>query len=532
MISLESVSFTHSEGAEAVLRDVDLEIGEGELAVVAGATGSGKSTLLGLLNGIVPHFTGGALQGRVRVDGRDTSVHRPRQMAEVVGWVGQDPVAGFVTDTVEEELAYAMEQLGLAPAVMRRRVEETLDLLGIAELRDRPLATLSAGQAQRVAVGSVLTAHPRVLVLDEPTSALDPTGAEDVLATLDRLVHDVGLTVVVAEHRLDRVLHHADSVVLLPGDGTLLMGPPAVVLAASRLAPPVMQLSRLAGWHPPAVSVRQARRRAGELRTRLAGATSPRSRPDPSGATIWQIRDLEVTYPPVTALRGVDLDLFGGEVTAIMGRNGAGKSSLLWAIHSPSVRSRGSVTRRGAGWEGQRAVLVPHTPGDLLYLTTVGEECAQADADSGAEPGTCARLLAELGLAVASSTHPRDLSEGQRLGLVLAIQLTSQPELVLLDEPTRGLDPPAKAGLVRALELLAAQGRSVVLATHDVELAASVAHRVVVLAEGEVVVDGPVAEVVCSSPPFAPQVAKVLAPDPWLTVDEVAAALAGREAGR
>ncbi len=225
-IVLERVTVVLPDGGGPVLRDVDLAVEEGELALVVGRTGSGKSTLLGAMCGRVPHFTGGTLHGRVLVHGRDTRRHRPRDLADVVGVVGQDPLAGFVTDTVEEELAYGMEQLGLPPATMRKRVEETLDLLGIAELRDAPLRELSGGQQQRVAIGSVLTAHPSVILLDEPTSALDPTGAEEVLATITRLVHDLAVTVVVAEHRVERVLHHADRVVHVGPEGLVTAADP------------------------------------------------------------------------------------------------------------------------------------------------------------------------------------------------------------------------------------------------------------------------------------------------------------------
>ncbi len=195
MITFDGVGIRFVDAPRPVLEGVDLTIPEGELALVVGRTGSGKTTLLRAINGLVPHFTGGTLTGRVVVDGRDTREHRPRDLADVVGYVGQDPVSGFVTDTVEDELAYGMESLGLPADVMRKRVEETLDLLGLADLRHRPLASLSGGQQQRVAIGSVLTTHPRILVLDEPTSALDPVAAEEVLATLQRLVHDLGLTV-------------------------------------------------------------------------------------------------------------------------------------------------------------------------------------------------------------------------------------------------------------------------------------------------------------------------------------------------
>ena len=274
-IDLSRVSVTLPGSAIPVLREVDLQIAEGELALVVGRTGSGKSTLLAAMCGRVPHFTGGTLTGHVRLHGRDTRDHRPRDLADLVGVVGQDPLSGFVTDTVEEELAYGMEQLGLPATTMRKRVEETLDLLGIAELRDVPLRELSGGQQQRVAIGSVLTAHPRVILLDEPTSALDPTGAEEVLATITRLVHDLAVTVVVAEHRVERVLHYADTVVHVSPSGEVRSGLPSDQMVDSDIAPPVVELGRYAGWSPLPLSVRDARRAARDLRARLPATLAP-----------------------------------------------------------------------------------------------------------------------------------------------------------------------------------------------------------------------------------------------------------------
>jgi energy-coupling factor transporter ATP-binding protein EcfA2 len=538
VIRLERVTVTYPDAAEPTIRDVDLHVEEGELCLVVGPTGVGKSTLLGCLNGLVPHFTGGTLRGRVTVAGRSTAASPPRELAEVVGVVGQDPIAGFVTDTVEEELAYAMEQLAVPPDVMRKRVEETLDLLGIADLRHRALRTLSGGQQQRVAIGSVLTAHPRVLVLDEPTSALDPTAAEDVLASITRLVHDLGVTVVVAEHRLERVAPYADRVVVLHGDGSVRSGPAAETLAASPVAPPVVELGRLAGWSPLPLSVRDARRAAQDLRERLVTAPPPYRPPLRSDEPVLRTRRLRVAHGPIVAVRDVDLALHAGEVVALMGRNGSGKSSLMWAVQGAGPRSAGDVSVIGpdgrrtdtAGLppaEARRRVgLVPQTPGDLLYLPTVAEECAQADVDAGRPAGTCDALLARLVPDIRRDAHPRDLSEGQRLSLVLAIQLTASPSVVLLDEPTRGLDYRAKTHLAAVLRELADAGHAVMVSTHDVEFVASSADRVVVMAQGEVVADGRTAEVVVASPAFAPQVAKVLSPERYLTVDEVRRALA------
>ncbi|QFG26233.1 ABC transporter ATP-binding protein [Actinomadura sp. WMMB 499] len=532
MIDFDRVGFWYHGRAEPVLAGVSLSIGEGELVLFAGRTGAGKSTLLGTVSGLVPHFTGGHLEGTVAVDGVTTRSRPPREFAHLVGTVGQDPLAGFVTDTVEEELAYGMEQLGTAPQVMRRRVEETLDLLGIAELRRRALRGLSGGQQQRVAIGSVLTMHPRVLVLDEPTSALDPTAAEDVLATLARLVQDLGTTVLMAEHRMERVVPFADRMVYLPGDGTVLDGTPPEVLRDAPIGPPIVALGRLAGWDPLPMTVRDARRRAGPLRDRLRGVPAPAA-PAGGGAPLLTATGVVVRYGAAVAVRGVDLDLHGGTVLAMMGRNGSGKSSLLWAMQGSGPRQGGTVLAAGADTKRMsraeaRAVvgLVPQTASDLLYLETVADECAAADGESGAEPGSCRDLLDRLAPGIPADEHPRDLSEGQRLALVLAVQLTAAPRVMLLDEPTRGLDYDAKAALARMIASLTAEGRAVVVATHDVEFVAAVADRVVVMAEGEIVSDGPTAEVLGGSPAFAPQVAKILG-DGLLTVDDVRAALAG-----
>jgi energy-coupling factor transport system ATP-binding protein len=537
VIEFDHVSVTYPDATAPVVRDVDLRIDEGELALVVGRTGVGKSTLLGAINGLVPHFSGGTLSGRVAVDGRDTRTYPPRELADAVGVVGQDPLAGFVTDTVEEELAYAMEQLAVPPDVMRKRVEETLDLLGIADLRSRALYELSGGQQQRVAIGSVLTAHPRVLVLDEPTSALDPTAAEEVLAAITRLVHDLGVTVVLAEHRLERVIQYADTVIEVRGDGSVRSGLPAEMLASTEVAPPVVELGRLADWHPLPMSVRDARRRAGPLRAAVTGrviVAPPRSVARRRAGTLLSARKIVVRYGSVVAVRHVDLELCSGEVTALMGRNGSGKSSLLWALQGSGERQAGTVDVGGLDpgsvppVKARRLVgLVPQTPADLLYLDTVAQECAQADRESaGATHESARALLDRLAPGIPDTTHPRDLSEGQRLSLVLALQLAAAPRVVLLDEPTRGLDYRAKRTLIEIIDLLASEGRSIVISTHDVEFVAAAADRVVVMAEGDIVADGPTEEVVGSSPAFAPQVAKIMAPLPYLTMDQLRCAVA------
>jgi len=523
VIELRGIAFSYDD-APAVLTDVDLVVDEGELVLVSGPTGVGKSTLLGVVTGLVPRFSGGTLDGDVLLDGVSIVRTPPRDRAHAIGYVGQNPAAGFVTDTVEEELAYGMEQLGLPPETMRRRVEETLDLLGIADLRHRDLRTLSGGQQQRVAIGSVLTMHPRLLVLDEPTSALDPTAAEEVLATLTRLVHDLGVSVLLAEHRLERVIPFVDRMCLLTGGGRVVVGEPGELLVTSPVVPPIVELGRAAGWSPLPLSVRDARRLAGDLRGRLG---APPVTVETSAATAVAVRALDVVHGQTVAVRALDLDLGAGRVTALMGRNGSGKSSLLWAIQGSGRRTAGRVDVSGTdpaalAPAGRRALvgLVPQNAADLLYLETVDEECAAADGGTGA----CRALLDQLVPGIPGGQHPRDLSEGQRLALALALVLVSRPRVLLLDEPTRGLDYAAKHVLSGILRGLTAEGHAVLVATHDVEFVAQVADDVVVLADGEVVSSGPVRRVVAESPAFAPQVTKVLGA-PWLRVDEVVAAL-------
>lgn len=531
MIRFVDVGVTYADATMPALRDVSIDLAEGELALVVGPTGSGKSTLLRCVNGLVPHFTGGRLDGRVVVDGRDTQTHAPRDLADVVGFVDQDPAAGFVADVVEDELAYAMESLAVPAPVMRRRVEETLDLLGLADLRDRPLRTLSAGQQQRVAIGSVLTAHPSTLVLDEPTSALDPQAAEEVLAALQRLVHDLGMTVLMSEHRLERAVQFADRVILVD-DAQVRVHEPAQAMALSPVIPPVVALGRLVGWDPPPLSVRDARRMSAPLRTRLDGIAAAATDHDVPAATVASLERATVRHPGVVALREASLQVAAGEVVALMGRNGSGKSTLLRVLAGLDRPASGHVAVDGrdpAQLRGptrvRRVGLVPQSPRDLLWTESVGRDLADADRDAGVPPGTAHGLLDELGPGIDLTAHPGDLSEGQRLCVALAVVLVAGPALLLLDEPTRGLDYETKGRLVEALRARAAHGTATVLATHDVELAAEVATRVVILADGEVVTDGPARESVVASPVFAPQVAKVLAPLPLLTVHEVAQAL-------
>jgi len=530
IVELNDVSFAYDDSGPTILADVNLALFEGELVLVSGRTGSGKSTLLRMFNGLVPHFSGGTLRGDVVLKGESIVGKPPRELADFVGFVPQDPLSSFVGSTVEEELAYGMEQLGLDQQTMRRRVEETLDLLGIAHLRRRSVRALSGGQQQRVAIGAVLTTHPKLLVLDEPTSALDPMAAEDVLATISRLTQDLALTVVIAEHRMERVVPFVDRIAIVE-NGRVRIGDPAEALIESPVAPPIVELGRLAGWRPLPLSVRDARSQA---RTNPLTLGKPEPRATHTGECALSARDIVVQYGTKVAVNRVDVNLNRGEVLALMGRNGCGKSSLMWALQGTGRRTGGTVDVDGddpadlKADEARMLVgLVPQTAADLLYLESVADECAAADQHAGAEAGTTRALLDRLAPGIEQQKHPRDLSEGQRLSLVLAIVLSAEPEVVLLDEPTRGLDYPAKHALAEMLADLAHRRHAIMVSTHDVEFVAQVADRAIVMADGDIVSQGLAADVLAESPAFAPQVSKILGPE-WLTIEQVQAA---RESG-
>ena len=533
MIKFSNVSLIYPNSTKTVLEDLNLTIAEGEMVLVIGPTGSGKSSLLRLINGLVPHHTGGILAGDVSVQGISTQLTKPGGMAHLIGIVGQNPVNGFVADTVEEELAFGMEVLNLPNDVMRKRVEEILDLLSLAALRNRSIVTLSGGEQQRVAIGAALVTHPKVLVLDEPTSALDPIAAEEVLSILHRLVHDLGLTVVIAEHKLERVIQFADRIVYIDGDGAANVGTPEEILMQSPIAPPIVHLARALGMTEIGVTVREMRRMTSEFRD-IQNATVETPAPKQTEAVI-SFEKLIVSYENKTALNSVSSTIFAGEIVAVMGRNGAGKSSLLKAIAGVNSPQSGRVSLLGHNpfdlhGKNRRETIgfIPQEPSDLLYGQSVMIECEQADQDNELVQGTTLEVLQQLVPGISLSTHPRDLSEGQRLGLALSVVLSSNPSVLVLDEPTRGLDYQAKTELTRMLINFASTfGKAVLLATHDVELVAELASRVIFIADGEIVADGTTLDVLLSSPAFAPQVAKVMSPQPWLRVKDVVAAIEG-----
>jgi len=504
IITFDAVTYRYPEAERPALSGITTAVQPGEVILVRGASGSGKSTLLRCLNGLVPHSTGGHFRGRVVVCGLDTRAHPPRQLGTHIGFVFQHPDAQFVLEDVEAELAFGLENLGLARPLMRKRVEEVIDQVGINPLRRRRIDTLSGGERQRVAIAAALAMHPDALVLDEPTSQLDPQAAEDVLQVVLRLVAELGMTTVIAEHRVERIAPFVDRIWTLDA-GVLHDQLPRAALAEGGARPPVVDLALRAGWAPIPLGLRDARVHAQRLPT-----TSP-PRPSPargegdfrneSGAVIGRVDGLEHRYNGVPVVQGLSLTLHRGQVTALMGRNGSGKTTLLKLIAGLLRPQRGSITHDGT------AAYVPQDADSLLFAPTVDEELR----------GQSAEVIAPFRSWL--HRYPRDLSSGERQQLAIAL-LGARAELLLLDEPTRGLDPSVKRGLSAYLRTRAAAGASILVATHDVEWVARTADRVLLMADGEIYADGSPAAVLSDSLVFATQISKLVGGG-WLLPEEV-----------
>jgi energy-coupling factor transporter ATP-binding protein EcfA2 len=527
VLRASGLSYSYPDAAADALRAIDLSIQPGEFVVLAGRSGSGKSTLLRAGCGLVPHFHGGRIEGELEVAGMDVRSHGPAQLAEAVGMVAQEPETQVVSTTVRAEIELPLELRGIAPGARSRAVEEVALALAIDGLLERTTDTLSGGELQRVALAAALATRPRLVLLDEPTSQLDPVAGDELISLLRRLNEEWGVAVLLGEHRLERCLAAADRVIAMEGGEIAFDGAPPEFLAWAlerdqALATPGARLLEGVGLPPPP-SVRQARRTLANhgIERAAAARREPEPRRRARGAPVaLGCRDLWVELGQAEerteALRGAEFELAPGERVALMGSNGAGKSTLLRAAAGLIDPQRGRIEAT----EG--VALLPQRPGDLFVHERVGDELTGTE---GAES------LRRFGLEAMTDADPRDLSGGERQRLALAIVVAGRdtgdgdlPGALLLDEPTRGMDRARKAELAKLGRELSERGTAVMIATHDVEFAATFADRVILLARGEVAADGSAAELLSGGWYFSSEVARIL-DGTAITVEEGVAAL-------
>ena len=485
-LSFEGVSYRYPGAAAPALDGIDLCIEPGQLVLLVGGSGSGKSTLLRAALGLVPHFHGGELRGRVTAAGLDTRDHRPGELARHVGLVFQDPEAQLVMGRPDREAAFGLENLGHAPSEIGIRAREALAAVGASPIAHRPTSVLSGGEQQRVAIASVLAMGQPILLLDEPTSQLDPVVAEELLGLVVRINRDRGVTVVLAEHRTGRLFAEADRVIAMEDGRITVDASPAVAARAlagraAWLLPPVTQAFARSGRDELPLTVRDARALAAPGPAGPAATT-------PEAPVVTAVVSGHKQLGDVAALDGVSTGFGAGRVTALIGENGAGKTTLARVACGLIELDRGRLrpAAKRAGYVGQ-------DPAHYLVHNTVADEVAYALLNLGvAAPARERRMadtLEQLGLTAFRARHPRDLSSGERQRLAIASVVVMEPDLLVLDEPTRGVDGLRKARLVELVRTLAAQGTAVVVVTHDMDFAAEAADVVTSMAAGRVLAD-------------------------------------------
>ncbi len=548
MIKFDKLSFTYNGMSQPALQDINLSIEDGEFILITGPSGSGKSTLARCFNGLVPHFHGGIISGKAEVQGMNILRCPPKQMADRVGMVFQDPENQLVTSDVEREIAFGLENLSFPVNLIVRRIEESLDTIGIANLRSRNLHDLSGGEKQKVAIASVLALHPEVLVLDEPTSELDPQSAEEVLKILERLNDELGITIILIEHRLDRVIHLVDRMLNLNGGKITADGQPRNVIdgitmdEVSMGIPPVIRLMK---------SLRSAGLVSGDLPLTVKDARLSLQKTLQTTKTVTFQNSVSQTRPVLTVdklwfsygqrnvLKNIGLTLNEGEFVAVMGRNGSGKTTLVKHLNGLLKPIRGKVTvygmdtRQKSVSELSRQVgYVFQNPDDHLFADTVEEEIAFSLKNRGIEHNKIMQMvdsnLNRFRLEKYRQAYPRDLSGGEKQRLALASVMANEPKIVILDEPTRGMDYILKKELIWFLEEYRQRGNTIIIVTHDVEMIAECASRVILISEGRIVGDGDKRKVLSKALLFSPQInrlaqalSKYGIDDTTLTVDEM-----------
>ena len=552
MIKIENFTFYYSDAEKPALEDINLEIQDGEFVLVTGPSGGGKSSLCRCLNGLIPHFYGGKVAGKVEVQGLNVMKHPTKEMATKVGMIFQDPENQLVATDVEREIAFGLENLAFPRNLIAKRMEESLDTLGISGLRYRQVHELSGGEKQKVVIASVLALHPEILILDEPTSELDPKSAEEVLSIVERLNDELGITVVLIEHRLDRVLQHVDRLIALDQGRVVADGSIRDILNKSYQEitdtgvgmPPIIKLAH--ELENRGISVNEAPLTVKEGRIMLKGLFQktpgqlPQCNKKGDNKPIIEVEKLWHVYPGgPAALKNVSLRVNEGEFVAIMGRNASGKTTLVKHFNNLLKPTRGMVavdgidTRKATIAELARKVgFVFQNPNDHLFADTIEEEIAFTLKNLGFENGEIRQRVGEIlerfKLQEYRKQYPRSLSGGEKQRAALASVLVIQPKILILDEPTRGMEYRLKRELMTFLNKYTSQGNTVILVTHDVETVAEHADRVILLSEGEIVVDGNKRDILSKALLFSPQINRLVqafdkygVPDNILTVDEL-----------
>jgi len=527
LIRINGLTFIYPQSEQVALQIEDLTIPVGSFSLLVGPSGSGKSTFLRLINGLVPHFSGGTIQGKIEVAGLDPLKVGPPQMSQIVGFVFQEVENQFVVDRVEDEIAFSLEQAAISRKKMVPRVKKILERMGISELKNRRVDSLSGGELQKVAIAAALVLEPKILVLDEPTSQLDPQSADEVLRILKNLQTQLGLTIVLSEQRLERVLAYADQLIALSPEGKLIAsGAPATVIHQCALKPPVVKLAEKKDWRPTPLDVEQAKVFA-QPQPNTKILTPPVKQ---NTLPLLAVHKLKIQIGKRRVLQNINFDILPQERLVLMGPNGAGKTTLLRSLIGLIQPDDGEILFKGRKVAYRQTVelskwigFLPQDPNALLFSDTVAEELAVTlrNHQQPVRDETIQHLLTQLNLEGKAQAYPRDLSTGEKQRVALGAVVITQPELIILDEPTRGIDAITKQALLELLINWNQSGKTILLVTHDVEFAAAFATRILLLEEGRILDQGHPRNLMHTYTHYAPQIARLYPQTNWLTLADV-----------
>ncbi len=518
LIEVKDLKYTYPRSEKPVLTDISLTVKPGEFILLTGPSGCGKTTFCRCLNGLVPKFYSGVMEGSVKIAGLDTRENPIMRLAQHVGLIFQNPDNQIFALTVEKDIAFGLENLGVGKEDMYREIEWAVESTGLQQLRQRATHELSGGQKQRLTIASVLVMRPEIIVMDEPTAFLDPVGAEHIFSVLNRLNKELGITIILIEHRMDLAAKYVDRMIVFDEGRVVQDGEPSTVFAddQTRLlgvgTPRVFELARRLssrGVHFSRLPV-SAQQFYDEFKTRLpehklSGAEGLDDLSTFTGEyhhPVIEVKDVCFSYPGgVEALRDVSLTIYRGDYVAIMGENGAGKTTLVKHFNGLLKPSRGevvvdsvNVSTLSVAQLARNIGLVFQNPDDQLFEETVEKEISFALRNFGFdEPVIEQRVtwaLNLLDLTEYRHRSPFTLSGGERKRVALASVLAWDPDILVLDEPTIGQDYGQKERLRHFLTHLRSQGKTVVVVTHDVEFVAESQPRIVLMAGGRIVDDG------------------------------------------
>jgi energy-coupling factor transport system ATP-binding protein len=510
MIEIENLTYCYPNATTPALNNINLEIHEGEFILLAGPSGCGKSTLVQCLNGIIPKVTGGDLRGKIQIGGKDISSCKVHQLSKHVGMVFQNPNAQLFGLTVEEDVAFGPENLGMAREEIQKKLEKSIDIAGIEKLRKRFTFTLSGGEKQRTAIAGVIAMEPKILVFDEPTSDLDPVGTKQVLETVKKLNKDVSITTIMIEHKIDEVFGLADRTIVMDRGKIILDGKTCDIFARNLdllesigiYPPQLIQLSRMLKVKPSYKEIFSYINSLNESFKEFSEELAvKKSSPEVVFEDVW------FNYRNGTpALKGINLEIKKGEFIALIGSNGSGKTTLLSCMIGFIKPSRGRILIDGQDIKNssvaELAVKVGYlfqNPDLQLFTDTVAQEVgfglknrSLATADINKK---VAQALEIMELSEYRDQHPHALSRGQRQRLAVASIISMEQDILVLDEPTSGQDRGHLNKFLSQIKKLNDAGKTIIMITHDMSIVAEYAKRTIVMEEGKILMDGRTREV-------------------------------------